>query len=894
MKLLASLPSVVSALLHRARKDSETDEELLSHIQNRADDHERSGMPRQEAERRARLEFGGYQKFKEECRDARGVSFLETLNQDVRFSLRMLAKSPMLTGIMAVTLGLGIGANAAIFSMVNAFLLRPLPVAAPEQITVLAIQQKDAPIGSSGFSYPEFVDFRRPMGTFSDVFGIVLTAVQLTTGDRSDECSANYVSGNFFSALGLRPAAGRFLVPAEAETPGGPLLVVLGYGYWQRRFGGNPDVVGRQIRIDGRSATIIGVGPKNFQGMYSIFEMDVFLPMSAIALEESGSSFWTNRDRRRILAFGRLKPGLSLRRAQSSLDIITARLAVQYPATDKWFTVRAIPEKLARPIPYANNSFVAISGLFLALATFVLLLACMNVENMLLARGAARQHEMAVRSALGAGRARLARQILTECLLLAMLGGATGMILGAWANHLTRSIRLQDFPVHFESTFDWRVFTFAAASALLTGVVVGMLPALRASSVNVNSVLHDGGRQNSGGIRHAGFRNFLVVTQVAGSFTLLVVAGLFVGSLKKVQSFDLGLDPNDILNVITDPHQIGYNEPRTATFYREIESRVRALPGVQSASLASYLPMGGWPTRAAVYVESHPLRPGQQAPRVIVNSIDPPYFETMRITLLRGRVFSDADNATSPLVAVINQTMARNFWPQGEALGKRFRMDGESSPLVDVVGVVVDGKYESLGEDPQPFFYVPLAQNFSSKRILQIRTFVPPQSLAASVQEEISHLAPELPIMDIQTMNQSLEGALGFFTFRLAATLSAALGVIGLILAVAGIYGVVSFTASQRTKEIGIRIALGADPRDILHLVWRQGMSLVAAGITLGTITALALTRGMAHMLVGIRASDPVTYAVVGILLSAAALFACWIPARRAMRADPINTLRHE
>ena len=882
------------ALFRRSAVEAELDDELRFHFDQQIEKYTRSGLSHEEALRHARVAFGGTDQVKEECRDARGVYFLETLAQDVRYGARMLAKAPTLTIIIAVTLALGIGANTAIFSLANAFLLRPLPVAAPEQIAVLAIQQKDAPIGSGGFSYPEFADFRAQTTGFSNLFGIVLSTVQLTANDQSDECSSNFVSGNFFSALGIKPAAGRFLFPAEAETPGEPLLAVLGYAYWQKRFNANPGVIGRQIRVDGKLATIVGVAPNGFQGMFSIFETDVYLPMSAISLEEYGNAFWTSRDRRRILAFGRFKSGITLLQAQSSLDVVASRLAVQYPATDKWFTVRAIPEKSARPIPYANSAFVVISCLFLALAAFVLLLACMNVENMLLARGVARQREMAVRAALGAGRARLVCQMLTESLLLAALGGVAGMILGLWANHLTRSIHLQNFPLHFDSTFDWRVFTFAAASALLTGLVVGLVPALRASSADVNSVLHQGGRRNSGGIHDAGFRNFLVIAQVAGSFTLLVAAGLFARSLKKVQTFDLGFNPAHVFNVTMDPHQIGFDQAHTSAFYREIESRVRALPGVQSASVATYIPMGGWPSKVAVATENHPIHPGQQAPRILVNSIDPPYFETMGITLLRGRDFMDSDSENAPPVAIINQTMARNFWPHEDPIGRRFRMDGESGPLVEIVGVASNGKYETLGEDPQPFFYLPVAQNFSSKLTLQIRTLVAPDSLAVQVKEEISKLAPDLPIINIETMSQSLDGALGFFTFRLAAALAATLGIIGLVLAVSGVYGVVSFAASQRTHEIGIRMALGADPRAILNLIWRQGVTLALAGIALGTVAAWALTRGMAHMLVGISATDPFTYAAVAALLAAVALLACWIPARRAMCVDPMVALRYE
>jgi len=888
------LPLRLSSLFRRQKADEELDEELRDHLDQKAQQLVAQGMSAQQARRAAVLEMGCLEKRKEECRDARRVNQLENFVRDIRFGFRMLCKSPGVTAVVVIALALGVGANTAIFSVVNGFLLRPLPVPSPDQITVLAIQQKDAPVGSSGFSYPEFVDFREQANKVADIFGIVLGTVQFTANDQSEECSANYVSGNYFTALGLQPAAGRLYLSGEGETPGEPLLVVLGYGYWQKRFHGDPRAVGEQILVNGKSATIIGVVPRQFQGMHSIFETHVYLPMSAMIQEESASLFWDNRDRRGILAFGRLKPGTSLREAQNSLDVITVRLALQYPATDKWFSVRAIPEKSARPIPYANNFFVAVSGLFVVLAAFVLLLACMNVENILLARGSARQREMAIRAALGAGRARLIRQMLTESVLLAILGGVAGMLLGIWASRLASSIHLQNIPLHVNASFDWRVFAFAATSALLTGLVVGLLPALRASSAEVNSVLHEGGQRDSFGIHHSGFRNFLVVAQVAGSFTLLVVAGLFVRSLQKVQAFDLGFDPSHVLNVTIDSHQAGYDAPGAIAFYRALESRVRALPGVQSVSLASYVPMGGFPNSRPVSLEGRPTPPGRQAPSVLSNSVDPHYFETMRITLLRGRIFTDSDNETAPRVAIINQTMTARFWPREDPIGKRFSMDGDPGPFMEVVGVSANGKYKTVGEDAAPFFYVPLAQNFASKLTLQVRTLGPPESLAGPIKEQITQLAPELAIVDIATMDQLLAGAFGFFAFRLAATLAASLGVIGLILAVVGVYGVVSFAASQRTREMGIRMALGASSRDILHLVWLQGVRLVIAGVAIGAVAAWALTRAMTHLLAEIRASDPATYITVAIILAAVALLACYIPARRAMRVDPMIALRYE
>jgi predicted permease len=888
------LPLRIRSLFDRQKVDEELDEELRDHIELKTQQHIASGMVSQEARRAALLEIGGLEKRKEECRDARQITWLQDLLQDIHYGLRILRKSPGVTFVVVIALALGVGANTSIFCVVNGSLLRPLPVPSPEQITVLAIQQKDAPVGSSGFSYPEFVDFRKQANTVADIFGIALGTVQFTANDHSEECSANYVSGNFFAALGLQPAAGRLYVPSEAETPGEPLLVVLGYGYWQKGFHGDPRAIGMQILVNGRSATIIGVAPRQFQGMYSIFETHVYLPMSAMIQEESASLFWDNRDRRRILGFGRLKPGITLREAQSSLDVITARLARQYPATDKWFTVRAIPEKSARPIPYANNFFVAVSGLFLVLAALVLLLACMNVENILLARGSARQREMAIRAALGAGRARLIRQLLTESVLLAIFGGGAGLVLGIWASRLTSSIHVQSVPLHVNVSFDWRVFAFAATCALLTGLVVGLLPALRASSSDVNSVLHEGGQRDSFGIGHPGFRNLLVIAQVAGSFTLLVVAGLFVRSLQKVQAFDLGFDPSHVLNVLMDPHQAGYDQPRAITFYREIESRVRTLPGVQSASLASYVPMGGFPSSRQVSIEGRTTPSGFQAPSVLSNSVDPPYFETMRISLLLGRIFTDSDSESAPRVAIINQTMAARFWPREDPIGKRFSTDGDAGPFMEIVGVSANGKYKTVSEDAEPFFYVPLAQSFASKLTLQVHTLGPPEQLVAPVKERIAQLAPDVAIVDIETMNQLLAGAFGYFAFRLAATFAAALGVVGLILAVVGVYGVVSFAASQRTHEMGIRTALGASSRDILNLIWLQGVRLVIAGVAIGAAAAWALTRAMTRLLAEISASDPVTYITAAIILAAVALLACYIPARRAMKVDPMIALRYE
>jgi predicted permease len=813
--------------------------------------------------------------------------------RDVRTAWRAIRKTPGVAVVIVITIALGVGVNTVIFGVVNAFLLRPLPVSKPEQITVLAIQQKNAPVGSSGFSYPEFSDFRNQGKQFVDVFGVVLGSAQFRADERADECYVNYVSSNFFSTLGMAASHGLLSFPGQSETSGEQAVAVLDYAYWTRRFGADPAVVGKQVRVNGKPTLIIGVAPREFHGLFSVFETDVYLSMSAISSEEAGNVFWRSRERRRILAFARLRDGTTVQAAQSGLDVIAGRLADSYPATNGWFTVRVVPEKSARPIPYANESFVAISGLFIMLAALVLLLACMNVENILLARGTSRHREMGIRAALGAGRWQLMRQMLAETMILAILGGAAGSLLAVDASRWINSVHLQNIPLQLSSTVDWRVFVFAGGSVLLAGIVVGLLPAMRASSADVNSVLHEGGG-NAYRMSQPAIRNLLVIAQVAGSFVLLTVAGLFARSLLKVEGFALGFDPDHVLNVVMDPQEGGFNETRTAAFYSEIEGKVRTLPGVESASLASYVPMGGFPSKAAISVEGRGAPEGDQAPNVLFNCVDSPYFDTMRITLLRGREFRESDTESAPRVAIINRTMAEKFWPGQEAVGKRFSMSRDNGPWMEIVGVATDGKYQTIAENSQPFFYVPLAQNFVSKRVLQIRTTGPPESLMAPVKQAILASALEVSIIDIETMRQLLGGALGFFAFRLAATLAGVLGAVGVILAVVGVYGVVSFAVGQRIKEIGIRVALGASGREVLAMVWMQGARLAFAGVAIGIVLAWAATREIGHLIAGISTGDAVTYIGAVALLAGVTLAACWIPARRALRVDPMVVLRSE
>ena len=819
---------------------------------------------------------------------------MATLWQDVRYAFRMLAKSPMLTVIVVLTLALGIGANTAIFGLVNGILLRPLPVKSPEQLMVLAGQVKGDTLGIFTLSYPQLVDLRKQADAFSDVFASQTNFGGLSYAGKANQFVYGYVTGNYFSGLGVQPALGRLFLPTEGEEGGKDPYIVLGYDFWKKQFGGDAGVVGKQALIDGQQATIIGVAPKGFQGTQFVLDLDGYIPLNMQPAKDL-AAFWTDRSGRGLAVLARLKPGVSLQQAQSSLNVVTARLAQQYPATDNGITIRVVPERLARPQPRPNNIVPFIAGIFLVLAGLVLLLACMNVANILLVRATMRQREMAIRAAMGASRGRLIRQMLTESIMLSLFGGIGGLTFGVWASSAVGTILPTGrIPTRLDFGFDWRVFAYAMAAALFTGAIVGLWPAVRAGRTDVNTVLQSGGRSDTAGVSRHRLRSVLVVAQVAGSLVLLIVAGLFVRSLIRAQHAYLGFDADHVLNLTLDPREVGYDETRTMTFYHDLELRVRALPGVESASLAFSVPMGGVQDGSLIYVEGQPPTPGQPPPVVIYNHVDEPYFDTMRIPLLRGRAFHESDNDKAPLVAVVDQSMAQQFWPNQDPIGKRFSLKSATGPFVEIVGIAADGKYLFIGWDKKPYFFVPLAQSFSAYRTLQVRSSLPPESMIAQMQNEVRALDPNMPVTDVQTMRQSLSGGNGFFIFQIGAILAAAMGLLGLALAVVGVYGVVSFAASQRTHEIGIRMALGAGRRDILRLVLQQGLALVIVGVLSGTVLAWALTRSMATILVGVSPTDALTYGTATLLLAAVGFWACYAPARRAMQLDPMVALRYE
>jgi predicted permease len=894
MRVFASLRSVISALFHRSLVENEIEEELRAHIQDRANDFERTGVPRAEAERRARLEFGGYQKFKEEIREAQGTHFLDTLILDLRFGLRMLRKSPGFTAVAVVTLALGIGANTAIFSLVDWLILRPLPIDRPSQVVFLETIYNNGDTGTQ-FSYPNFQRIQQQTsGIFADISAIQMFQMDgLSVDGKSQPMWSNYVDGGFFSLLGIKPHLGRFILPSEGNVAGADPVLVLGYSYWKSRFSSDPNIIGKKVSVNGHPMTIVGVGPQHFQGLAAMLDTQGYMPLGmAEVLQDAPKNFLAGSKTTTLVLVARLKPGVSLQQTQPALQIVAQRLSEQNHAEIAVHAVPLGPVSLVTG-PQVRPALDLVSSLFLILAGAVLVLACMNIANLCLVRSAARHRELAMRAALGASRSRLIRQLLTESLLLAVLGCAGGIILGIAASRSFGSIQLHtSLPTVLDFHFDWRVFVYALAAAALTGILIGITPAFRVSRFELSEILHEGGRTSTSGRQR--MRSALVTAQVAGSLMLLIVAGLFVRSLEKVRHSDLGFDPTRVLNVSIDPHEAGYNENQARQFQTALLDRARALPGVQSASLAISVPMGYGSYYSELKIDGYQTRPGQEAPAANYNAVSPQYFKTMRIPLLEGRTFQDSDGQNSQRVAIVNQNFADHYWHGQNPIGKRFSRLDDPSQIMEVVGVSRSSHDNDLFTADYVIFYVPLAQRYKSLTTLQLRTASTPQALAPEVIGLIHSIEPGMPVFDVQPMTTALEGLNGFLAFRFAAALAGSLGILGLILAIVGVYGVISYAASQRTHEIGIRLALGAELGQILKMVLSQGFLIIGFGVLAGILAAGALARLVGNFLFGVAALDPLTYISASLLLAGIALLACYIPARRATRVDPIVALRSE
>ncbi len=816
-------------------------------------------------------------------------SILAGLWPDVRLGLRMLFKNPGLTALAAVTLALGIGLNTAMFSMVNALILRPLPVRHPEQIYTLSA-------ASNTFSYPDLDDLRKQTtGLFSDMAGVQpLGATGMSMAGKSERMWTDYVMGNFFQLSGVRPALGRFILPSEGRIAGADPVLVLAYPFWKAHLGADPNIVGKKASVNGRPVTIVGVAPEGFRPISTLIDTQGYLPLGmAVVDNQTKNDFLNDRQDKRLVLIARLRPGITKDKIPSVLGVVAKRLATQSPKADDWRVLTAFPLPPTGPTNAPEEGLGLVGSLFLSLAAVVLILACVNVASILLASASARRGEIAIRAALGAKRSRMIWQLLSESLLLALLGGMGGVVVGMTASRLLGSLSLHmDVPITLDFHFDWRVFLYALALAMVAGVIAGIAPAWRATAGDLNEVLHGSGRTTTAGGH--GFRKVLVVAQVAGSLVLLIVAGLFVRSLRTVQQSDLGFDPQHVLNIALDPGLAGYNQTQSYEFVDSVLERVRALPGIESASVADTVPMGGKNSGGYVQIEGSVAAPGQHAPGAGYNTVSLGYFETMGIRLLRGRGLKETDKQNSRRVAVVNQAMCDRFWPGADPIGKRFRLEGDLDHPLEVVGVVRNSKNSDLPSPAEPFFYMVFAQNRLLPVTLQVRTYGNPEAMGRDIIGLVRSLAPAMPLAGAQTMADALNTPNGLWFFKLGAGLAAAMGILGLILAIIGVYGVVSYMATQRTHEIGIRLALGATPGGILRMVLRQGMLIIGVGSVMGIIMAFGVARLLAHLLVGVSSSDPVTYAGVTLMLMVVALAACYIPARRATRVDPMVALRYE
>jgi putative ABC transport system permease protein len=820
---------------------------------------------------------------------------MEILWQELRYTVRRLIQSPGFTLSVALMLALGIGANTAIFSVVNSLFLKPLPAANPNEIVVMTFKQK-ASVAPPAFSYPDFQDVKAASSDAADLCGFQIGLDSLVADHKGEKILSSYVTGNFFAVLGLEPAAGRLILPAEGNIPGTDPVLVLSYDYWRSRFNGDQSVVGKAVKMNGHQFTIAGVAPKGFNGLFSIANVQVYAPLNMVTTEDLiTSNSWQDRGAHILSVAGRLKPGMTVAQYQSLLDVVAARLAAENSKTDQDASIRVFPEKEQRlqpnPEPRQYNTQIIVVGFFFSLSGVVLFLACSNVANILLARAISREHETATRAALGAKTSRLIRPLVMECLLLSLLGAAGGILLRQWATVAIRSIRLPGaVPFQLDMAFDWRVFAFAFGMAAFTGLVLSVFPVLRAKRVNITEQLHESSRSHS--TRRNLVRNSLVAVQVASSIVLLIIAGLFTRSLQELHTMNLGFNPNNVVNFRIDSQQIGYDRARTQVFSKELLRRVRSLPGIQSASAAFCSPFCFYRSSTTVLAEGQVLAPGAQPLVVPINQVSTDYFATLGISLLRGRQFAENDVQGLREVAIINESLAKALWPNDDALGKRLRFSEAAKEYTEVVGIVQDSKTATVVEPPHPYIYVPITQQPISMQTLMVRSSMNESEVIRAVKAEIQAIDPDLPTFDVQSMNDLINNSPGFLAFRLGAGFAWALGGLGLVLVVVGVYSVASYAAAQQTFDIGIRLALGAQYQDIGKMILWQWGRITAIGLFSGLAIAFLLTRQARALFVGVNAHDPLIFGSASVLVMGIALAACFVPLRRAMNVNPAVVLR--
>jgi predicted permease len=877
-------------------------EELEQHLDDRYDELRGKGLSVDDARRGAleelgdatvlRQSMGGAIRRQNEpvplgAREGRGLA---GVRGDLRFGARMLRRAPGFAITAALTLALGIGANTTMFSVLDALLLRPLPgLVRPDALVMIGRTQDGQ--GFDTFAYPDYVDYRAGARSLSGVAASFVTPAHLSTGGASEQVRAELVSGNYFSMLGTRAAAGRLLARDDDGAPGANPVVVLSHGVWQRRFGSDPGVIGTSVRIDGAPYTVIGVTEPGFNGVRTAGVVDVFVPISMTdQLLARGGSLLDQRGAVWLELVARLAPNATAATAEAELGTIAAALRRRYPDTNAGRGVRVatgigLDPGERREIRTFMSMLVGVVGL-------VLLIACANVANLLLARGSARTRELAVRASLGASRSRLVRQLLAEGLLLAMLGGAAGLVVGGWSLRLVRQL-----PVFHDSFgalapgLDFRVLAFTTGAMMLSGMLFALPPAFSTSRVDLVTALRLG-TPGSGDSRSR-LRSSLVVAQLALSLVLLVIAGLFVRTLQAFYRVEPGFETRHVLVATVDAGLQAYDEERGRQLFRDLETRVRGLPGVRGAAFAAMVPLGGggWDTR----IYSADARPSADDPglKSDVNAVTPAYFETLGITIIGGRGFTDADRDGAPNVAIINEAIAARLWPGRNPIGQRFRIGRDGEQVLEVVGLVRTAKYRMLEEAPRPFFYRPFAQIYMPSMTLHVRTTLDdPYAVLPSVRRELDAFDRDLPLSRLMTVAERLDRSLG--TQRTAAVLVGIYGVLALVLAAVGLYGSMSYAVSRRTREMGVRMALGARAGEVQRHVIGGALRVAVAGAAIGLAGAVPATRLLRSRLYGVSSTDPATLVSGVLLLAAASVLAAYVPARRATRVDPVVALRTE
>jgi len=824
---------------------------------------------------------------------------MDSFSQDIRFGLRSLRKSPGFALVCVLSLALGIGANTTIFTVVNSILLNPLPVRDISRLVELdTVDSKtlvtQANATKLGMSYANCEDYQRQNQVLSGLACISFAALTWSSEAEPRQVAGQLVNANYFDILGLKPALGRFFLPGEDTKPGGNNLIVISHSLWTTKLGSDPNLIGKTLTLNATPFTVVGVAPAGFKGTFTIGPADqIWMPISMFGQVLTGFAKDNFRERRflNIITVARLKPGVSRGEAEASLKTLALQLEREYPKDNAGRTIAVSQLSDATVGINQHDQFVLAGALMIGVVSLILLIACVNLANLLLARGARREREISIRAAVGAGRLRLIRQLLTESVGLSLIGGVAGLAVAYAGERLLWAyrppfIRENDLDLALDS----HVLLFTFALALLTGIIFGLAPAIKASRTNLANTLNAGGRSGSATWSRGTLRSILVISEVALALITLVGAGLFIRSMQNAEKTDLGFESKRLFSMAFDLGALHYDEAHGQQFFRDAVQHAMASPTVQSAAISSNPPIGGG-LRRTVFPEGKDETSGYRGTLTILNDVSPDYFDTLRIPLRQGRLLNDFDKKDTPPVAVITEAMARHFWPDQDALGKRFHFFGDPQ-LLEVVGVVGNTVIGQIGEDPQPLVYLPITQDYSPQATLQVRTSGDPGPAIPGVRAQIQSLDRNLAITNVQTIAEVLDQAL--WAPRIAAVLLTLFGALALVLAGIGVYGVLSYSVNQQTREIGVRMALGATPAEVLRWVVGQGFRLAAVGIVIGVIAGLALLQFVASLLFGISTHDPLTFGAVALVLGAVALLACYVPARRATRVSPVTALRYE